>query len=226
MIRFVILGDIHAPFHSKWALGRALDFIKETKPKNIIQIGDAYDFYSLSRFPRTQFITPIDEITEARVTLEEMWAYIRRVSPKSRCVQMIGNHEQRLQKKLMADLPELIGIAKYEHLFQFKGVKTHLDAREMVIIDGVAFNHGFYSTNSAGRIARENGINTVTGHTHTGGLKMVPTRNHPLWELNAGYLGDPGSKVMTYTRSKWTDWTLGFGIIDELGPRFVPLVNK
>ena len=226
MIRFVVLGDIHAPFHSKWALGRVLDFIKEKKPRYVVQVGDAYDFFSLSRFPRNPFIAPIDEINEGRQTLVEMWSYIKKISPKSRCVQLLGNHEDRIHKKMQAQLPELIGVAKIDHLFQFEGVKTVNDTREVHVIENIGFQHGYYSSHAAGRLAKEHHMNMVCGHTHTGGLKMVPSQGKPLWELNAGLLGDPKSKVMTYTRSKWNDWTLGFGVIDELGPRFIPLNKK
>lgn len=44
-----------------------------------------------------------------------------------------------------------------------------------------------------------------------------------LYELNAGYLGDPESKALSYTPTKITNWTLGWGYIDEDGPRFVAL---
>jgi hypothetical protein len=224
MGKTIILGDIHYPWHHKAALTHVLEVIKRDANQitHVIQVGDLYDFYSLSRFPRSHDLaTPVDEITEAREMAIEMWAYIRKVAPKAKCVQLLGNHDARLKLRIVEKLPEILGIVSFDHLWQFPGVKTYHDEREEVIINGVCYFHGFYTQIS--RHARENQMPTVHGHTHRGGVWFGAVQNRPLWELDVGYLGNPASKVMSFTKQKWSNWTLGYGEIDERGPRFIPI---
>lgn len=224
MKRFVVLGDTHFPFHSKWALDAAFEIIKREKPDYVIQVGDLYDLYSLSKFPRNvNVMTPKDEITLARGTAEEMWEYIQRISPKSQCIQLLGNHCERLQKRITEKLPEILGIVLYRQLFQFENVKTYLDTRDEVVIEKIAFMHGYRT--KLGDHCKYNMMNTVCGHTHRGGVFFTQVNNRQIWELNAGYLADPLEAAMSYTRQKWVQWTLGVGIIDDYGPRFVPLTT-
>ena len=222
-IKFVVLGDIHAPFHHKKALSWALDFIKEHQPKVVLSIGDIFDFYALSRFPKSANLvgyTPADEVGDARSVLSEMWRIIQLYSPKSQCVQLLGNHDSRLKSRVLEKLPEIFGIVNFEQLFQFKGVKTYHDERQEVVLSKIAFMHGYRS--KLGDHARHNFMNTVVGHTHRGGLWFGPD----FWELNVGYLANPASAALSYTKQRWTNWTLGLGVIDEHGPRFLPYKGK
>jgi hypothetical protein len=54
-------------------------------------------------------------------------------------------------------------------------------------------------------------------------LSLKLANGTSVYELNAGYLGDPHAKALSYTASKLIDWTHGFGFIDEFGPRFIQL---
>ena len=47
-------------------------------------------------------------------------------------------------------------------------------------------------------------------------------QHETLWELNVGLLSDVGAGPMEYGPTKRKHWTLGLGIIDEFGPRFIP----
>ena len=69
-----------------------------------------------------------------------------------------------------------------------------------------------------------NMMNSVVGHSHLGGTVFLPFKDNILWELNCGYIGDPESLALSYTaQKKVSKWTLGYGVIDDVGPRFNPL---
>ena len=94
----------------------------------------------------------------------------------------------------------------------------------------VSFMHGHLT--GLGAHARKYLRSVVCGHTHRGGCVTIPMgedggagSNAPrtLFELNAGFLGDPQSRPLSYRPTKINEWTIGFGYIDEWGPRFIPL---
>lgn len=63
----------------------------------------------------------------------------------------------------------------------------------------------------------------VCGHSHRAGLFFKNYGDATLFEMNAGYLGDPESKALSYTPQKHTHWTHAFSVIDEHGPRVITL---
>lgn len=226
-IKFVVLGDLHMPFHHKAALTVTLDLIKEQKPDYIIQVGDLYDLFSMSRFPKSQNeirMTPTQELEEAISSAKEMWEVIRKYSPKSKCIQLLGNHDLRLSKQIKEKLPELLGVINTNNFYKFKGVKTITDVRKEFAIDGIVFQHGHFS--KLGDHAKWNQKPTVVGHSHRAGTLF----HSKYFEANAGFLADETQAALSYTTQRMTGWTLGVLIIYEtqirgkktLFPAFIP----
>lgn len=224
MKRILCIGDTHFPFHSKAAFTYLFDFLgkKGNKFDLIIQMGDLFDLWSMSRWPKSQNaikVTAAEELLNARVIAEEMWQVIRKRQPKARLVQLVGNHDIRWKHKLQA-APELEGLLDLSHMWNFPCVETIHDERHEFVYEGICFMHGYRS--KLGDHAKYNLMPTVCGHSHRGGIWHGGIGG-TLWELNAGHMADVRSKAMSYTRQRWVEWTRGFGIIDELGPRFVNL---
>lgn len=220
--RIVVLGDLHAPFHHHGALNFALSVISAIRPSVVVQIGDLYDFYSFGRFPRSlNVITPGDEISRGREATEDMWHRVHRIVPRAKLFQMKGNHDERPIKKLFERAPELEAVVSVRELFEFRRVETVSEERDELIINDILFMHGFRS--KLGDHARHNGLSTVCGHSHQGGTVFQRLGDKTIFELNAGYLANPDSKPLSYTRQRRiSNWTHGLGVITELGPQFVP----
>lgn len=225
MSTFLCLGDVHAPFINKKTFLKVLSFVDtlKKKPDYIIQIGDLYDFYSASRFPKNPNITtPEQEVLDGRACAEEMWRSLKKRAPRAECYQLLGNHSMRPNKKLMELAPELFSYFIPKPLWDFPGVHTIRDIRTELILEGIAFQHGHRS--KPGDHAAYNGISTVVGHSHKGSVTFLPQISKELiWELNCGYLADPSHEALKYTPQKFNKWLHGIGYIDELGPRFIPL---
>ena len=224
----VALPDVHAPFHSKAAITIALEKIKKLKPDVVIQLGDLYDMYAMARFPRSHnLMTPAEEIVEARIVGEELWKLVKRAAPKARRIQILGNHGTlRIQNKIFSQAPELESLVNYKQLWEFDGVETQDDFRNPLIIEHpihgeIALMHGFLS--GAGAHVRHAQMNVVHGHLHSAWVHWHKVQGRGFFELNCGHLGDPETKAMSYTKSRWTKWHLGFGLIDDFGPKFVNL---
>lgn len=221
--RIAILGDLHEPFSHAGVKQAFVAFVAETQPEYVIQVGDCVDAYSHGKFPRSHNVfTPKQEEELARKNLEDFWAAIRKAAPNAKCIMLLGNHAVRPLKRVLESVPSIEHWAeKYlEELLSFEGVETIMDPREEYMIADIAFIHGFRGGQGVHRdfLMR----NTVLGHLHTGNVSFRNYRDETLFELNAGYAADPFSKGLTYTPTKTTGWTLGWGAIDERGPRFIP----
>ena len=230
--KILVLGDTHFPWVSVDALSAVYQFIDQNPDITlVIQLGDLYDMFSWAKFPRSHLIyAPNQELEVGRKMAEEMWTTIRRMLPKARLVQILGNHDIRPIKKCLELAPELEPFLQFKQIFQFSGVELVEDVREPFKVDGISFIHGHLS--GLGAHARKYLRSVVCGHTHRGGVATIPMGEdggegpdapRTLFELNAGFLGDPLSRPLSYRPTKINEWTIGFGYIDEWGPRFIPL---
>lgn len=220
----LVIGDAHFPFVSESTLEFIYKFAQKNKPKRIVQVGDLYDMYAHSKFPRSQNIyTPDQEEDLGREGAEKMWKTLKSIVPDAECVQLLGNHDVRPVKRTMELNPVSERAVKYwlEKVMTFEGVKTIQDPRQEYIVEGIEFIHGYKSKIGDHRDYAL--MNAVCGHIHRGGVMFRRIRGQTLWELNAGFIGDPDSKVFGYTPQKIKDYTLGLGWIDEYGPRFIAL---
>lgn len=218
--RFAILGDTHFPYTHLQTIYHFLDFCKEFEPDYIVQMGDLYDCYAQSRFAK-KMTDPEWEIKEAKKYGDWFWGEAKKLNVK--CIQLLGNHDNRPLHRAVEKCPEILPFLKWENAFKFKGVKTVYDTRAEFVLDGVNWTHGH---RQHGTHMLENMMPTICGHTHTGGVVFKTFRNNLIWELNVGYAGDPTSEALAYTPKQYVNWTHGFGALDEHGPRFIPWDKK
>lgn len=217
-----IMGDLHEPFSDPRVKAEFIEFVRIHKPEYVVQVGDAFDAYAHSKFPRSHNIyTPKQEEDLARKNLEEFWANVKSASPLSKCVMLCGNHCLRPIKRVLEAVPSIEHWAEkyFQELMTFQGVHTQIDPREEYVIGDIAFLHGYRSR--LGEHRDHMLMNAVVGHTHLGGVSFRQIHGKVLWELNAGFAGNVESKALSYTSQKMSKSTLGFGYINEYGPMFI-----
>lgn len=219
--RILCIPDMHCPFWHEPSIQLVYDLIPELKPDIIVGLGDAYDFYSFSRFPKSHYIIDVEsEVREGRKQLESFWAEIKNLCPKAPLYNLLGNHCVRPHKTMIQNAPELEPFFNFNSLFEFDGVKTIFDTRSPLVLAGINFIHGYMSGNGKHRKKFQGHV--VHAHTHNGAIIMDRVDGKLLFELDCGYLGDPSRKVFNYTAVKETNWTRGVGLIDIFGPMFIP----
>lgn len=227
---FLCVGDLHVPFIDKKAFRQLAEMlpdiysnaIKKNRKFYIIQMGDLFDMYSASKYVRSMdLMTPKEEFEQGRACAVEVWKILKKRAPKAHCYQLGGNHTDRLYKRLMEKCPELASLVSFKSLFEFDGVKTIHDSTQELIINNIVFMHGYRS--KLGDHTMHNRMSTVCGHSHRGGVMFFPHKGEMLFELNAGYLADSESVPMRYSMQRISRSTHGFGLIDEYGPRFIPI---
>jgi len=217
------IPDLHCPWVHKAKVSKLLDMIPQIKPTHVVILGDSFDMYSFSRFPRSlNLMTPNEEILTARACMEEIWSAITNRAKKAKKFQLKGNHSTRVNKQLMAKFPELESILDIDHLWEFPGVKTIHDASDDLIINDIAFTHGHFT--KLGDHVKQMNRSVCVGHSHRPGVFYINRDDRTLFELNCGYLADPYAKPLIYRPMKrYFDWVHGFGVIDKNGPRFIHL---
>lgn len=221
----LVVGDAHFPFANTGSLRRIAELATQLKPHIIVQIGDLLDLFSFSKFPRSlNVMTPKKELELGQKMAYQMWENLRRASPRSKYFQLLGNHDERPIKRLLEKTPELESLLNIKAIYEFPHVETMHSERDELIIGDILFMHGF---RKHGDHVKHNGMNTVCGHSHRGGVVYQRLGNKTLWELNAGYVALEDSVPLGYTKQRRiSTWTQGVAVIDALGPRFIPFKNR
>lgn len=217
--KIVAIGDIHAPWLCEITMMLIYEFIERVKPEFIVVMGDEYDFFAQSKFPKQILISPEDEVKTARAQLEKVFQSLKRVAPKTKIYNLLGNHNLRPVKRLIESAPELMPFFDFDSYFKFPESEFVNDPREPLIIGGIAFHHGFMKQYSHMVKFQKP---TVCAHTHNGGLLYQKVQGKWLWELNAGYAGNPSKPCFNYTPVREPNWTRGVGYISEWGPHWLP----
>lgn len=226
-MQILVIPDLHAPFHCKKSVKSMLRCVKQMEVKqnftHVVQVGDALDLYCFSRYSKSvDLTTPKKEIEQGRKVLSELWEEVQTICPKAKCYQLLGNHDARLEKQILTKMPELAELVDISTFWDFPGVKTMPSQREELIIHNIVFIHGHYGR--PGQHLNFNLMNTALGHTHKGSVVFRRIKGKILWELNGACLADLSSVPLSYTaQRKLSNMQNGFGVIDDYGPRFIPL---
>ena len=228
-LRVLVIPDTHSPYTNAKQLAAVVEFSKEFKPNFIVQIGDAWDQYTHSKYAKSLNLkTPRNEDNEGKQIIGEMWKAFRKAAPKAEMFMLRGNHDIRAAKRILEKAPDLEDAvtAFYKDLYTFPGVKTLEDDRSELVINDILFIHGYLS--NLGDHVKYNRQSTVVGHSHKGGVHFMRYNGKTLFELNAGHLANDSLLPSSYTPQRTTFWTPGFGtlVTNKAGvvvPMFVPL---
>ena len=223
----IAVGDVHAP----WVFWKTIDRIvqrvtatKATKNVHIVQLGDLYDQYSFSRFPRTHDLyTPKEEVRRGRQVAERMWERIQKANPRAKCWQLMGNHDVRAYKRIMERLPEVETFMDFKSHWRFDKVETILDDADDLVLGGVSYCHGWTKLGSHVLYTKRN---TMCGHLHRGGVVTVRMGKQTLWEANAGLVGNAMSVPLSYgALRRYNSTTQGWAEVEDGWPKFVGTAN-
>lgn len=218
------IGDIHFPWPNADWLNWVGELADQLKPQTIVQMGDLYDSYSSSRYPRDfDVASPEEELALAREYAVKMWKGLQSICPTAQCFQLVGNHDDRPIKRALEKAPDLLPYVSptWRDMFKFDKVITIYDPKEELFLGDIALHHGHRS--KLGDHAKYNGCKTIVAHSHVGGCVSHQTKLGNAWELNCGWGGDITKRPFGYRAQKNIHkTTLGVGLVDELGPRFIP----
>lgn len=173
---YLILSDLHYPYHCRKYVKLATKIIKELRVDGLVQLGDAIDAFQISTYSkdpaRRNFLA--DDIDEYKLQLNE-WA--RHLKSGAQIHLLCGNHENRLQKfvashcrdlhGLVPDWPTLLGIDLRNKSGRHKWYWHPYSKWDSCKIGDCVLLHGFYfNQHVAATCLQKYRSSIIFGHTH------------------------------------------------------------
>ena len=221
----LLLYDIHIPHQDIVAVDSAIKYAKaHYEIREVILGGDTMDCESLSKY---------DKISETASFSDEVYAtnrflrMLRENFPDAKITYIMGNHEERLEKYVRKNVPEL---ADFKELtlpsfldFDEIGVEF-IDNRKRLTqgvgpyrVQGWNVFHGHEFgicplTNPAKRYVDRAKVNMIVGHIHKTDSSVITTFNRDLIRCySVGTLAKLSPDYMPINQ-----WTQGFAIIEHV----------
>ena len=216
--KYLVLSDLHVPYHCEKALESALRTGIDAGCEHLVLNGDFMDFYRLSRWdqdPRAR--NPDAELKIGAEVLEELNKHF---SDDSVRVFKVGNHEHRYHSYLYQRAPALIGIEEFrldrvlplkEHKWKFIHSKQEYHLGKLPMLHGHELPRGLTDPVNIGRGVYLRVAGTaMVGHWHRTSTHVETTgideRLVPCYSL--GCLCDLKPEYATINR-----WNHGFAIV-------------
>lgn len=210
--RWLILSDIHVPYHDLSYIALSKKLLRLIKFNGLVQLGDALDFWQVSRFEKdpSRKQTIAEDAAVYHQILQE-WADLL---PADGVIhQLSGNHEKRLTKYIWANARELDGIVKtVPELIGLKNLGIRAvwhdldDWRSLKLGDCVIHHGHFYNQHVAMGNLTKYPVSLITGHTHrfqyvSNGDRFSATLGHGSHEYQTSHQPTP------------TGWQQAMGIL-------------
>lgn len=208
--KILVLTDIHVPFHDKDALTIALEAAKDC---DAIIFQEVFDFYQLSRFDKTSFVS----VAHEQDNWNRLMDHVRTITEVPIYYQE-GNHDERYQVfiyKQAAALRELQGM-EFQTIFGFNDYDVRpLPGRCIIKIRNQYLGHGHETGMRSGGVFPARTLylkvrdNYTVGHFHK--TTQYSSRNSLTGKITTtntlGCLCDLNPYYM-----RINDWNHGFGI--------------
>jgi hypothetical protein len=229
--KYLVLSDIHLPFHDAQALETAIQEGKRQQVTGVYLNGDTMDMFQISNF--TKFEKSVD-IGEEVTTCNKFLAYLREQFPQAQIWYKVGNHEARFERYIWANMPQLapliaekmgesMGLAALLYLEQY-GV-TYVGDRNITYAGDLALLHGhefgssvFSPVNPArGAFLRAKSSVLIGHHHQTSTHHEGNLAGDKIACFSTGCLCDlsPNYRPFAYTR-----WNHGAAVVEVKGKDF------
>jgi len=233
--KWLVISDIHRPFHNKTLWKKVLKLIKDmgTGLHGIILAGDYLDLYTLGSYNTESLanlsgLTLQDEYIDGLEGIDELDSALHK---KAKKIYLYGNHEDRYFRHIKEKDNAKYGGAllnPVEALYLYeKGweVKTDWQSDYVTLGEHLDVIHGIYtSVHSAKTHLDKTSHSVMFGHTHR--VQCYHTGNRAAY--NIGGLYDINSKGFLYMpRLQRETWANGFALvnINNDGEFYVEQIN-
>lgn len=230
MRSWLVVPDIHVPFHCKRYINLTIKILKSHSFAGIVQLGDAIDAWQLSTYDKdpARRNTILDDISEYNEILNKWSRCLSRGSVIHQCE---GNHSYRLHRyisrnardlhDIVRPIPELLHIKERNAAggVQFKW-HPYNKWNSCQIGDCVLF-HGFYfNQHVAMTNLNKYRVSTISGHTHR--LQYVSDGTH-----FAVSLGHGSDEHLTAHQPTPTGWQQAMAVlnVDKEGKTSVEIIS-
>lgn len=216
MKTYLIVPDVHVPYHCPKAVKLVTKIIKELNPDGLVQLGDALDAFQISTYSKdpSRRNLLVDDIEDWKLILND-WA--RHLKSGASIHLLEGNHEHRLSRYiagncrdlhgLVPDWPTLLGIELRNKTSRHKWHWHTYTKWNSCQIGDCTLLHGFYfNQHVAATCLAKYRTNTISGHTHR--VQYVSDGVH-----YAASLGHISNEVETAHQPTPSGWQQSIGLL-------------
>lgn len=225
---FIVVPDIHVPFHDIRFIRLVTKLIKIVKFKGLIQLGDAMDFWQVSRFDKNPMrkASLMDDVKQYSSIIDEWESAL---GLDTEFIQLEGNHEDRLRRYIWQNAKELADgwVKTVPELLNFKNRTIKCSWHEIANwksckIGNCIIHHGhYYNIHTAvGNLTRYP-HSLITGHTH----RFQYASNGDRFSATLGHGSD---EEQTAHQPTPTGWQQAMGILTVINNKtsFEPILVR
>lgn len=222
MKTYIVIPDMHVPFHCPKAVRLVTKIIREANPDGLIQLGDFLDAFQISTYSKDPARRNIlaEDINDWKTILNE-WA--RHLKPGASIHLLEGNHEYRLSRyiasncrdlhTLVPDWPTMLGLDLRNKTGPHKWHWHPYTKWNSCRLGDAVFMHGYYfNQHVAATSLLKYRTNVVFGHTHR--LQFVTDGTH--YACSLGHISDESETSHQPTPTGWQQ-AVGLVHLDNLG---------
>lgn len=213
----VLWPDTHRPYHHVKANHLILNVIADLAPKELVLLGDFADFYSISKHKKDPRISILleEEVDSINQGLNE----IDLAAPNAKKTYIEGNHENRLERFIASECPQLFGITECQTLFglderpNWKWISYGPGQKHRILDTDLMARHEPLGSSAKSSLAKSMG-SLVYGHIHRiEEFNGVSISDQEFTQFSVGWLGDKRKDlIFGYTKGH-QQWQLGFGLV-------------
>jgi predicted phosphodiesterase len=216
--RYLVLSDVHIPYHDEDALTTALEWGLNNDVDTIILNGDIMDCYPVSSFVKDPLMPTLKE--EIEMT-KAFFSYLRELFPVIPIYFKIGNHEERVRTYLLRNAKEFSDVdnLKFENLLSLDSFKIQMVGREIIKLGKLNVLHGhemgesvFSPVNPARGMFLKAKSSTLFGHNHQvshHSENNINGESTGVWSMGCLCSLSPDYRPFAYTK-----WSHGFACVD------------
>ncbi|MGW6624254.1 metallophosphoesterase [Nocardia sp. NPDC055002] len=236
--RIVIISDTQIPYDDRKALKGVIQYIGDTKPDEVIHIGDVMDYPTPARWNKgtaQEFSQQVKSDSEQ--AKRRLLGPLREVYPDGPIGFHEGNHDLRPREYLSKYAPalaEFSDLLHFEELLSFDDFGINLLPDFNDVAPGWITTHGHRGNiglsqiagNTALNAAKKMGVSVVMGHTHRAGIGSYTFGyggdKRPVTGMEVGNLMN--MKLAGYLKGGTGNWQTAFGLLTVDGQHVKPEV--
>lgn len=232
-LKMLIPGDVHAPYHDHRAWSCFLAVAYAWAPDVCVIPGDFGDFAGVSSHAKVpgRLLPFATELEYANEALDELDRALPKFCTKE---YLQGNHEDRLQRYIGKNAPELHGLVDWTDALRLAQRNWRVTPYKSSIAYGklrITHDVGRCGVQAARQSRLDVGHSIIFGHTHQGQVSYggtVAGERHV--GMSVGWLGDPEAIDYRHRDMVRREWQHGFGVVHflasgEFWAQFVPIVR-
>ena len=196
-------------------------FAETLKPKMIVINGDAFDGASISRHPPGGTWESTPTVKQELEACQERLSEIEAASLNSKLHFLWGNHDQRFNARLSAQVGDgfkgIMGMNLTDHFPRWKF------SMSLMVNGNCMIKHRYHNgIHAIHNNLIKSGTSFVTGHLHS--LKVVPWTNYlgTSYGVDTGSLADVNGQQFTYSEDNPKNHRSGFAVLTFYNGKLLP----